>query len=248
MSSDGGGGGDGALGGLFSAPDAMAKIAADPKTRAFLSQPDFVAMLAEVQSTPSAANKYLSDPRMMAVLGGLLNVNIMGGKEFASAGCGGPEAPLLAPPPPPELSEEEKAAKESRAAALRAKEAGNECYKSKQLDAALAHYNSAIELDRTDISFLTNRAAVLFEQSKFAACFADCAGAGCAGPGAGAAASRRGRGRGAAATTRWREGWVAGGGGGDLSPGDRWGPRRTCLPRRPGGGAGRGGEVGGVRR
>jgi len=58
---------------------------------------------------------------------------------------------------------------------------------SKQLDEALAHYNKAIELDpkarpgaRTlaalshhptqEISFFTNRAAVLFEQSKYEEC------------------------------------------------------------------------------
>ena len=40
----------------------------------------------------------------------------------------------------------------------------------KQLDEALAHYNKAIELDPQEISFLTNRAAVLFEQGKYDEC------------------------------------------------------------------------------
>ena len=40
----------------------------------------------------------------------------------------------------------------------------------KQLDEALAHYNKAIELDPQEISFLTNRAAVLFEQGKYDDC------------------------------------------------------------------------------
>ena len=32
------------------------------------------------------------------------------------------------------------------------------------------HYNKAIELDPQEISFLTNRAAVLFEQGKYDEC------------------------------------------------------------------------------
>ena len=44
----------------------------------------------------------------------------------------------------------------------------------KQLDEALAHYNKAIELDPNEISFLTNRAAVLFEQCKYDECIKVC--------------------------------------------------------------------------
>ncbi len=35
----------GGIGGLFSQPDAMAKIMTNPATRAFMQQPDFVAMI-----------------------------------------------------------------------------------------------------------------------------------------------------------------------------------------------------------
>lgn len=51
-------------------------------------------------------------------------------------------------------------AKESAAAkaeALREKEKGNEAYKAKRFDEAIAHYNKALELYDGDISFLTNR-------------------------------------------------------------------------------------------
>lgn len=54
------------------------------------------------------------------------------------------------------------------------KELGNECYKAKKFDEAIAHYNKAIELDPKDVSFLTNRAAVFFEQGKLGECIADC--------------------------------------------------------------------------
>jgi hypothetical protein len=53
-----------------------AKLTADPKTRMFLQQPDFVKMIQDVQKNPNNINLYLSDQRMMQVLGVLLNVNL----------------------------------------------------------------------------------------------------------------------------------------------------------------------------
>ena len=47
-----------------------------------------------------------------------------------------------------------------KAAAQAEKEAGNAAYKAKRFEPALAHYSKAIELDDTDISFLTNRRAL----------------------------------------------------------------------------------------
>jgi stress-induced-phosphoprotein 1 len=38
--------------GLFSSPDAMAKLQMNPKTRGFLAQPDFQAMLANLKANP----------------------------------------------------------------------------------------------------------------------------------------------------------------------------------------------------
>ena len=42
--------------------------------------------------------------------------------------------------------------------ALKEKEAGNAAYKKKDFETALACYDKAIELDPTDITFLTNKA------------------------------------------------------------------------------------------
>lgn len=68
----------------------------------------------------------------------------------------------MQPEPEPEvedepMDEEELAAKERKAQAQKEKEAGNAAYKARQFEAAVAHYDKAIELDDTDISFLTNR-------------------------------------------------------------------------------------------
>ena len=70
------GGGGSSIGSLFSAPNAMAKIMAHPSTRPYLQQPDFVQMLSEVQRDASQAERYLSDARMMKVLGVLLGLDI----------------------------------------------------------------------------------------------------------------------------------------------------------------------------
>ena len=68
--------------------------------------------------------------------------------------------PQPEPQPEPEdepMDEEEAAARERKAAAQIEKEAGNAAYKARKFEEAVAHYDKAIELDETDISFLTNR-------------------------------------------------------------------------------------------
>ena len=50
---------------------------------------------------------------------------------------------------------------ESQAEAKTEKEAGNAAYKKRQFDEAIQHYNRALELDDSDISYLTNRCSTL---------------------------------------------------------------------------------------
>ncbi|KAI9030076.1 hypothetical protein CLU79DRAFT_733945 [Phycomyces nitens] len=58
--------------------------------------------------------------------------------------------------------------------ALAEKELGNQAYKKRQFDEALGHYDKAWSLDNTNITFLTNKAAVLFEQEKYQECIKVC--------------------------------------------------------------------------
>jgi tetratricopeptide (TPR) repeat protein len=67
----------------------------------------------------------------------------------------------------PAVDDEEKAARERKATAQAEKEQGNAAYKKKDFAVAVAHYDRALELDDTDISFLTNRAAVFFEMGEY---------------------------------------------------------------------------------
>lgn len=180
------------IGGLFQGPEVWAKLTADPATRGFLQQPDFLAMMSDVQRNPNNVNKYLGDQRMMQALGVLLNMKLRTAtpeemeREAPVSEAVPPEPKKPAREPEPEpmgISEEEKGVMEKRAAAQKEKEAGNAAYKKKDFDAAIAHYSKAIELDDEDISFLTNRAAVYLEMGKvrsfldfkfFDSCFCRC--------------------------------------------------------------------------
>ena len=51
---------------------------------------------------------------------------------------------------------------------------GNDAYKKKNFDEALNWYDRAIELDPGNITFLTNKAAVFFEQAQWDKCLEMC--------------------------------------------------------------------------
>ncbi|EHA8588492.1 hsp70-Hsp90 organizing protein [Cocos nucifera] len=174
------------FGKIFHGPDLWVKLTADPTTRGYLQQPDFVRMIQDVQKNPNNINLYLSDQRMMQVLGVLLNVKMRAPtnemeRDFPEPEPAKPqpEPAKKSPEPVPEpepmhVSEEEKGARERKAEAQKEKEAGNVAYKKKDFETAIQHYTRAIELDDGDISFLTNRAAVYLEMGKCEDCIKDC--------------------------------------------------------------------------
>ena len=59
----------------------------------------------------------------------------------------------------PEPMEEDTEQDSSKADAQKAKELGNAAYKARKFEEAIKHYDAAIQLDNSDISFLTNRCA-----------------------------------------------------------------------------------------
>jgi len=79
-----------------------------------------------------------------------------------------PEEDLSALPP----AEREK--KEKQRDALKRKEEGNAFYKSKKFKEALEKYDEAIALDPTNMTFLSNKAAVYFTQKDYEACIEMC--------------------------------------------------------------------------
>lgn len=62
----------------------------------------------------------------------------------------------------------------NKEAAVKEKNLGNELYKAKKFDEALEHYNKAIELDATDMTYLNNKAAVYFEKGDYDECIKQC--------------------------------------------------------------------------
>uniref|UniRef100_A0A914X357 Stress-induced-phosphoprotein 1 n=1 Tax=Plectus sambesii TaxID=2011161 RepID=A0A914X357_9BILA len=58
--------------------------------------------------------------------------------------------------------------------AIEEKNKGNAAYKEKDFAKAHIHYDKAIELDPTNITFYTNKAAVLFEEKRYDECIEMC--------------------------------------------------------------------------
>ncbi|KAF8379280.1 hypothetical protein HHK36_028713 [Tetracentron sinense] len=175
------------FGNIFQGPELWAKLTADPSTRAFLQQPDFVKMIQDIQKNPNNLNMYLKDQRMMQVLGVLLNVKLRTAtpEEMdvpeAEPEAGAESVKQREPEPEPEskpeamdVIDEKKEERERKAQAQKEKEAGNAAYKKKDFETAIQHYSKAIESDDEDISFLTNRAAVYLEMGKYEECIKDC--------------------------------------------------------------------------
>ncbi|CAK7355792.1 unnamed protein product [Dovyalis caffra] len=174
------------FGDAFSGPEMWAKLTADPSTRMYLQQPDFVKMMQEIQKNPNNLNLYLKDQRVMQALGVLLNVKFRGPnagddmeipEETSTPQPSAPERKVeeekVVEPEPMDVTED-KEAKERKAQAVKEKELGNAAYKKKEFEKAIEQYTKAMELDDEDISYLTNRAAVFLEMGKYDECIKDC--------------------------------------------------------------------------
>lgn len=165
----------------FQGSEMWAKLTADPGTRVYLQQPDFVKTMQDIQKNPNNLNLYMKDKRVMQALGVLLNVKFSGGStgeedsEMQEADSSSPPSkepePAKKPEPEPEpepmeLTKEDREKKEMKEKAKKEKEEGNIAYKKKDFESAIEHYTKAMELDDEDISYLTNRAAVYLEMGK----------------------------------------------------------------------------------
>jgi len=183
---------------MFGAPDLFSKLEKDPRTKDFVNDPSFVATMKTLQSNPNAIMQHLSDPRVMSALSVIMGVDVTGD------GAPEPNHPAMAErqrqqraarqqawgeetttptttkkePTPPKAKPKEEPMEvpmsDEEKQAVKFKEQGNAAYKAKKFDEALEHYEKAFSKDGTNMSVLTNMAAVFFEQEKYVECISKC--------------------------------------------------------------------------
>lgn len=163
----------------FMTPDLFIKLRADPRTRAYLDDPEYVKLIQDLQTNPHSLGTRLNDTRILTTLSVLLGLNI--------ESAGDDEMDTSPPPPkkeaPPRSEPKKSPPKEEKMAedltpekreALKEKDLGNQAYKKRNFEEALKHYNKAVELDSGDITYLNNIAAVYFEQKEYKKCIEQC--------------------------------------------------------------------------
>merc|ERR1712165_571960 len=168
------------------------------------SDPEFMAKIKKLQTDPNSLTSMLGDPRIMEVFQALLGANGMQMKTdddttgssttattpptpaTSAATSPQPKAAEETKPEPMEVKKEkeeedlssltpaERKRKQDQKAAIEAKERGNKLYKSKKFDDALAAYDEAIALDPTNMTFISNKAAVYFTSKKYDECIEAC--------------------------------------------------------------------------
>ena len=184
----------GGLSGIFSDPQMIQKIASNPKTSSFLSDPSFMQKLQRIRQNPNAIGTEMGDPRILQVMGVLMGIDIstaMPGEAAEKAGAMGGEQeedvempdlvsskpePKKAPEPEPEPEPEDEEAiakKKAKEEADKEKALGTENYKKRQFDAAIEHYDKAWETHK-DITYLTNKSAAQYEKGDYEGAIKTC--------------------------------------------------------------------------
>ncbi|KPI38732.1 Heat shock-like protein [Cyphellophora attinorum] len=188
------GGPGGGMGGMFSDPQMLAKLAANPKTAPLLADREFMGKLQKLAKNPNDLGQELGDPRFLQVMSVLLGVDMQFGDPSSMGGDAAkkgeveedvpmPDArptsqPAKAkepsPEPEPEPEDEEAvAAKKAKEDADKEKSLGTAAYKKRQFDEAISHYEKAWELHK-DITYLTNLGAAKFEKGDYEGCIEAC--------------------------------------------------------------------------
>ncbi|XP_052107184.1 stress-induced-phosphoprotein 1-like isoform X2 [Mytilus californianus] len=163
------------LGNPFAFPDIMQRLEANPKTREYLKQPDYRMMIQLLQQNPNSLQSF-QDPRIIQTLGVLLGFDLEQKNADASEDKETEATPDQTSMPPqssnskPQNNSNPEPENQPNSQAQEEKQKGNEAYKKKDFATALEHYDKAIELDPTDITYRNNKSAVYFELKDYDKC------------------------------------------------------------------------------
>lgn len=185
----------------FFGPDALQKIAANPKLVPLLAKPGYVQKIQMIQQNPNLIQGMMQDPDIMTTFIELMGLQ----SKFNTSEDSAPEGETESERKAREAEErrqdehrreaavrrqreeedsrkkkEEDAKKKAEAAAKStspaeiAKAEGNKLYLARQFDEALLKYDEAFQLDPKATVYLLNRTAVIFEQGKYEECITEC--------------------------------------------------------------------------
>lgn len=149
--------------------DALRK---NPETAKLLEDPEFKKIIEDIMKNPVKLAEHVSDPRIGQLFTAMASANAtnMTGASTTSKAAPAPAAAMEVEEDLSELPEDER----NKKLAVRAKNEGNEEYKKRNFNAAIANYTKAIELDPDNVSFLTNRAAARLESGDTQGSIDDC--------------------------------------------------------------------------
>jgi len=170
----------------------MAKLHADPKTKPFMNDPDFVNKIEFCKHNPQMLMQLMqTDPRFMTVFQVVTGIDLQQmqesqfenqkkmdelkkQKEAEDLKRKQEEEEKAKKEAEDNLPDEEKEKLKKEKEAAAAKDLGNAAYKAKNFEEALGHYDTAIELNPSEMTFYTNKAAVFFEMKKYDECIEMC--------------------------------------------------------------------------
>ncbi|KAH8830551.1 activator of Hsp70 and Hsp90 chaperone [Flagelloscypha sp. PMI_526] len=168
------------LANLFTDPNLLGKLAASPKTQKYLADPSFVTKLQYIQKNPQAAESAFQDPRMIEVMGVLMGIDISANSrpegssdeipDVQARSSSPPPPSKPAPPPPVEevvMEDESDPDVQAKKEALDLKAKAGVHYKKREFVEAAELYQKAWDTWPKDITFLSNLAAVYFEQGEY---------------------------------------------------------------------------------